>query len=826
MSTSSEAGKAGRSAESPRLEFSLGAAALSAYAGAAVVLDRNGVVVAANGRAEVLCQAIAEDRLPPLNTLLSAGRPVVETLPVLAGGAVMLELSALPAEGGLVLVLGRDVTLERNLRSALVESRQRYKDLVEISSDFAWEVGGDGRFVFVSPKGALGFAADELVGREPAEFIAPVGADAASPFTATLPVEDAEVWMKLADGTEACVLLSSTPVLGENGEWRGARGVCRDVTQERLRDAALSRANNRERLLSYIVRTIRDEVEPGDMLRAAAEATARALGATGCQIFRIIPDASDFALAAQYGDSADEKTVLDSFIASDHFDQDLDGWHVLASVSRYRHSINGAVLLWREGARAAWSDDDRLLIDDVANQVGLANEQIANHERILRLSRTDSLTGLFNRRAFFEEIARRFNRLSREHRPAALIYVDLDNFKLVNDVHGHHAGDQALLKVRDLLLQHTRPTDIVARLGGDEFAILAFDVDEEGAAVIADSYNRQLADYTFQAKGRSVDIGCSIGVALLGPELEGGVDVLARADLACHIAKQQGRNRYHFYQPEDEQSTARLTAEIGYGKLLRDALANDHLALNFQPIVELPGGQVRLHEVLVRLRNRDGSYLAAGAFVTEAERLGLATDIDIWVVRNAFAAIAKGQVPAGPGRFSINLSGRSIGDARLTAAITEALHEHAIIPANIVFEFTETAAFTSLAHAKDFIAWLRGHGFQTALDDFGAGYSSFVYLRELSTDYVKLDGSLVRSIDSDPLNLAVVRAMSDVARVLGRRLIAEFVENAAIAAHLHDVGIDLAQGYHFGRPEPWRRPAPAPERAGAALPLMTAPSLA
>lgn len=453
------------------------------------------------------------------------------------------------------------------------------------------------------------------------------------------------------------------------------------------------------------------------------------------------------------------------------------------------------------------------------------SERKAMFDRLTYLAQHDPLTSLYNRRHFLEELGRAVERARRGKTvSAALLMIDLDHFKFVNDTLGHQAGDQLLIEIAAKLKQRSREADFVARLGGDEFAILAFDVDEDGAATIADSYNRQLSDYTFQAKGRSVDIGCSIGVALLGPELEAGADVLARADLACHVAKQQGRNRFHFYEPEDEQSTARLTAEIGYGKLLRDALAHGHLLLNFQPIVELPSGQVRLHEVLLRLRNADGSTLSAGAFVTEAERLGLATDIDIWVVRNTFAAIAEGRVPAGPGRFTINLSGRSIGDQRLTEAIAESLREYAVRPSDIVFEFTETAAFTSLAHAKDFISWLRGLGFQTALDDFGAGYSSFVYLRELPTDYVKLDGSLVRSIDSDPLNLAVVRAMSDVSRALGRRLIAEFVENAAIAAHLHDVGIDLAQGYHFGRPEPWR--GQQPDRAPALMPLMAAPSLA
>jgi len=344
--------------------------------------------------------------------------------------------------------------------------------------------------------------------------------------------------------------MSSTPILGEHGEWKGARGVCRDVTQERLRDAALSRANNRERLLSYIVRFSRDEVNPADMLRAAAEATARALGATGCQIFRIIPDASDFALAAQFGEGGDERPVLDSFIASDHFDQDLDGWHVLSTVSRYRGSINGAVLLWRDSSRGTWSDDDRLLIDDVANQVGLANEQITNHERILKLSRTDSLTGLFNRRAFFEEIARRFARLLREHKPAALIYVDLDNFKLVNDVHGHNTGDQALLAVRDLLLRHTRPIDLVARLGGDEFAIWLEGAEERIAVVRCQEL--LAATKVLETYSGSPDrpLHMSLGVAVHGgPSSESLDELIARADKAMYQVKRDGKGDWRLAPP-------------------------------------------------------------------------------------------------------------------------------------------------------------------------------------------------------------------------------------------------------------------------------------
>ena len=536
-----------------RAIVALGQEGLAAFPGPAVVLDRDGHMLASNGRAETLAAVIAQGRLVCLAELLAApGTTSVESLPVPSGGTMILDLVALPGESGQMLVLGRDVTLERNLRAALVESRQRYKDLVEISSDFAWEIGPEGRFVFVSPKGAMGFAADELVGRRPADFVlCEEGGQGTVPFETNVEMEDVEVWMRQSDGTQVCLLASATPIRGERGEWRGARGVCRDVTQERLRDAALSRANNRERLLGYIVRTIRDEVDPADMLKTAAEATARALGASGCQIFRILPESSDFELAAQSGTGGNEKPVFDSFLGSDHFDDDLDGWRVLATVCRYRHSINGAVVLWRDQDRPAWSDDDRLLIDDVANQVGLAAEQITNHERVVKLSRTDGLTGLFNRRAFFDEIARRFGRLAREGRPATLIYVDLDNFKAVNDVHGHQRGDHALLAVRDLLRLHTRPIDLVARLGGDEFAVW---LEGAGEEIAVQRCRDLLASGKIELDSFSGSpdkpLHFSLGVAVhVGGSAETIEELIVRADTAMYEVKRSGKGAWRLAPP-------------------------------------------------------------------------------------------------------------------------------------------------------------------------------------------------------------------------------------------------------------------------------------
>jgi diguanylate cyclase (GGDEF)-like protein len=247
--------------------------------------------------------------------------------------------------------------------------------------------------------------------------------------------------------------------------------------------------------------------------------------------------------------------VLDTFESTDHYDADLGEWRVLASVCRYRHSINGAVLLWRQMSRAAWSDDDRLLIDDVANQVGLAAEQITNHERMVKLSRTDGLTGLFNRRAFFEEIARRFHRLKREGKPAALIYVDLDNFKAVNDVHGHQTGDEALLAVRDMMLQHTRPIDLIARLGGDEFAIW-LEAAEERIAI------KRCQDMLEAAKGLDrysgapeKPLGCSLGVAVFdGGEGETIEELIARADKAMYQVKRTGKGAFHIAAPPSNGS--------------------------------------------------------------------------------------------------------------------------------------------------------------------------------------------------------------------------------------------------------------------------------
>ncbi len=527
----------------------LGLDALESFPTPALILDAQGQVSEANSAAARLAGLMVEGALPGIaaaaGRALASGRSQMDSVMLPdKDGLMLFDLSVLPLHDGTALVLAKDATLESNLRAALVESRQRYKDLVEISSDFAWEIGPEGSFVFVSPRGALGHAADQLVGRLPQEFIVEQpGINGLVPFTSDRPVEDAEVWLRRADGAAACVLASSSPLRDGEGRRRGARGVCRDVTLERERDAALVRANNRERLLTYIVRTIRDVVDPADMLKIAAEATARALSGIGCQIYRRTE--TGFIPGSAFGAVGSSAPILAVFNTDDRFEGHVEQRMALAALTRYRQGGNGAIIVWRNGDAQGWSDDDRLLLEDVANQIGIANEQIANHERILTLSRTDGLTGLYNRRAFFEELTRRFNRLAFDRKPAALIYVDLDNFKLVNDLFGHKRGDEALLAVRDILLTHTRPVDLLARLGGDEFAIWLEGADE----AIATRRCREILEagaLLAQFSGRpDAQLTLSLGVAVhQGDSPESMNELLSRADEAMYGVKRDGKSDF------------------------------------------------------------------------------------------------------------------------------------------------------------------------------------------------------------------------------------------------------------------------------------------
>jgi diguanylate cyclase (GGDEF)-like protein/PAS domain S-box-containing protein len=525
-----------------RPALTLAEGALAALPGAALLLGADVSVEPANAEGATLL-ATAEPGLRHEIEALCA-----ETLAAAAGRRVALaaepgaDALLLPlADGKRVLILLQDAALTRNLREALIESRRRYKDLVEISSDFAWETDAAGRFTFVSPRGVLGWAPDALLGRAAAEFLADPGE--ANLFAATVPVSEGELWFRRADGGTARLGIVATPLSDALGLVRGTRGIGRDLTALRERDDALARAGLRDRLFSHLVRAMRDELDPEAALVAAVTATGLALGAAGGVVLR--RTGATLAPAASWGVALDG-ALLDGARAmlADRSEIALAApdWRLVGSTARYRQAVEGAILLWRHGADGDFPESDRQLLGEIADQLGVAIAQVAQHERMTTLSRTDPLTGLFNRRAFFDELERRLARLGRAGRGAVLLYIDMDNFKPVNDRRGHRAGDEAICRLCDILRSEARSGDLLARLGGDEFALWIEGLGQEAAGERAASLLRAAEALKPLSGDKRRPLGISIGVAPVEPRSgESPEQLVARADAAMYRAKAAGK---------------------------------------------------------------------------------------------------------------------------------------------------------------------------------------------------------------------------------------------------------------------------------------------
>ncbi len=475
---------------------------------------------------------------------------------------VTFDFSLVALPGGEVVLLGRDVSLAANLRQALADSRLRFKDLVEISSDFAWETDAAGTFTFVSPRGALGWKATDLLGRPAASLIDDtVPYDGPSPFTTRAPLDQVELWLRRADGAPACVAVSAVPLRGAEGATGGARGVWRDVTETHDREAALAEAENRERLVGYITRTIRDEVEPEAMLGAAASATANGMGASGCRIWDADREGA-LSAAADFGTRSPEALNIEQHMAAhvrrltagtdaprpdrdDQIEISTAEGRFLGAVTRFHRRINGAIGLWRAGDAADWSESDRAVMAKLADQIGIAQEQIANHEALAKQARTDALTGLLNRRGFSKRLDRQIAACAASGRPGTLVYVDLDNFKAVNDRLGHPAGDAALKGLAVALRGAVRSGDLVARLGGDEFALWLVDTDQPAAVERARQILALTAEIAPYSAGPDKPLGLSVGVAVHMPgQKENTAELLERADQAMYAVKRAGKGSY------------------------------------------------------------------------------------------------------------------------------------------------------------------------------------------------------------------------------------------------------------------------------------------
>jgi len=538
-----------------RLLFSEGIG-FASYVGPAALLRGDGDVIIANSGAAVVADALGmgtRGKLhPSLAGAIRSGKftTAAITLDADAGEAlagVTFEFTVLPVvRGETALVIGRDTALETAFRGALTESRQRYKDLVEICGDFCWETDSAGRFAFVSPGGALDYDADALVRRDPSEFIDPLQREAGgSPFSARSSVNCVDVWFRRADGRYACLETSARPIDERSATSRAARGVCRDVTAYRQDQEELGRTQIRERLIARIMRTIRDEVETDKMLAVAAQAVAQAMGADGCRVYRDV-DGKGLVAAADYGLAlpADEM-IAGALLQAKRDGRPFAAQHgslsLLCVATSYHQEGNGALVIWRAAEDGGWSAEDGALAGDVGVQLGVAIQQIRNQLELEVLSRTDTLTGLLNRRAFTAELDSRVNRTDGA-RAGSLFYVDLDNFKPVNDILGHQKGDEALIAVAQMLMRSTRPGDLVARLGGDEFALWLDRTDDAAARQRAADLLEGASCLQPFSGDPARPLGISIGVAV--SDTRGAEDLdglMARADAAMYEVKHNGK---------------------------------------------------------------------------------------------------------------------------------------------------------------------------------------------------------------------------------------------------------------------------------------------
>ena len=512
--------------------------------------------------------------------------------------------------------------------------------------------------------------------------------------------------------------------------------------------------------------------------------------------------------------------AMESLLARDDAEQAL---RELAEANARReevlHKLDELIALQNRNAHMALSDSVAyhkqtqtliIIIAAFAFFVGLLismlviRETSKKNSAIYFQANHDALTRLINRNHFELLLQQALNDARQHDHAHALCYLDLDQFKIINDTCGHKAGDELLVQISQLILSHIRDSDTLARLGGDEFGLLLKNCSLDKALEICEGIVAVVKKHEFIWDDRSYHIGISIGIIALDRYTESPTKALSEADMACYAAKDMGRNQVHVHQGEGKH-VKQIHKELSWVADIENTIEADRFVLYAQPIVAARSDPaIHMHEVLLRIRDDHGKIVSPGQYLPAAERFSLMREVDIWVTTNAIRFLSERHQQQADNalRLFINLSANSISDKLFVQHIRETLASYPVPPKSLCFEITETAAVKNIEQAIEIINMLKQYHCLFALDDFGSGMSSMSYLKNLPVDYLKIDGSIVQNIDSDRVNRAMVAAINEIGKVMGIETIAEYVENATVFEHIRQLGINYAQGYYISKPRP------------------------